>query len=350
MVIYSATRYIAATKMIYTQVLAITLGMIVMIILSKIDYASIAKFWIFIAAGSVLVLAATLLLGSGRDGVNENAWIKIMGYSVQPTEIIKIAFVITFSKHLEIVGEDINRPLNVALLTFHALVPMAFIIKQGDFGMTLEFVVIFVSLMFAANLKLRYFVGAGIGVLIISPIIWYKVLGTRQTDRILALFNPDAYANTRAYQQIHGREAIGSGELWGYGLFNGPITQSANKNSLPERQNDMIFAVVGEELGFIGCMILVILLLILVLRILYIAGKSKDKLGSYLCVGVFAAFLFQIFANIGMCLFVMPVIGLTLPFISSGGTSILSCFLAVGLVLSVYMNRKTDLFSNNGIE
>lgn len=346
--VYSATRYISATKMIYTQIFAIVLGMVLMIIVSKIDYVSVAKLWKFIAAAAVILLILTIFHGSGRDGVDEKAWIKIMGYSIQPSEIVKVAFIVTLSRHLEIVGENINRPVNVLLLTAHAAVPLAFIVRQGDFGMTLEFMMIFISLLFAAGLKLRYFAGAGIAALIVSPIIWYKVLGSRQTDRILALFNPSAYASNKAYQQIQSRNAIGSGQLWGFGLFKGPITQSANKYSLPERYNDMIFAVVGEELGFVGCMLLVILLLVLVLRILYISKISKDILGSYLCIGVFSAFLFQIIANIGMCLFLMPVIGLTLPFVSSGGTSILSCFLAVGLVLSVYLNRKTGLFAKNG--
>ena len=345
--VYSATLYMPSnTKILQMQVIAILIGICVMVIISKMDYHSITNLWKFIAVAAILLFILTIIIGSGRAGVPEKAWIKIAGLSIQPSEMVKIAFIITFAKHIDLVKENISSPKNVVLLILHASIPIGFIIKQGDMGMTLVFAFMFICMMFAGNLRLRYFVGAAILGLIAAPIAWLK-LGSRQMGRILALFDPtNPIYSPYAYQQTQGRTAVASGELWGYGLFHGPKTQSLASSALPERQNDMIFAVIGEELGFIGCIVIVILLLALLMKILLTARASKDLLGSVICIGVFSTFAIQMITNIGMCLSLMPVIGLTLPFLSSGGTSLLSAFMAMGLVLSVYNNRSNLLFSN----
>ncbi|MDR3644473.1 MAG: FtsW/RodA/SpoVE family cell cycle protein [Clostridia bacterium] len=343
--VYSATYSMSgASKMIFVQAVAILLGIVCMIVLSLIDYHVIATFWKYIAIAAVLLLVATLVLGSGRDNVAEKSWIKFAGMSVQPSEIVKIMFIITFAKHIDIVKDKISRPMNVALLLLHAAIPMVLILRQGDYGMTLVFAVIFIGMMFASNLKLRYFAGAGILALIAAPLLWAK-LGSRQTGRILALFSPSTFVK-QSYQQIQSVSAIGSGEMWGYGLLHGPKTQaSVASGLLPEKQNDMIFAVTGEELGFVGCVFIIVLLFALLIKILLTARAAKDMMGSMICVGVFTCFAFQMIANIGMCLFISPVIGLTLPFMSYGGTSVLSSFLGVGLVLSVARKDLNLLFS-----
>jgi rod shape determining protein RodA len=342
--IYSATLYLTTnSRTLLMQSLAILIGICVMVLISKMDYHTITNMWKYIAAAAVLLLIFTLIFGSGRAGIDEKAWIKIAGLSLQPSELVKIAFILTFAKHIDTVKENINSPINVVLLILHACIPIGFIIKQGDMGMTLVFVFMFICMMFAGNLKLRYFVGAAILGLIAAPIAWLK-LGTRQTGRILALFDPASYP-AQAWQQTQGRTALASGELWGYGLFHGPKTQSLSASALSERQNDMIFSVIGEELGFIGCITIVLLLLALLMKILLTARASKDLMGSVICIGVFSTFAIQMVANIGMCLSLMPVIGLTLPFLSSGGTSLLSAFMAMGLVLSVKNNSSSLLFS-----
>jgi rod shape determining protein RodA len=345
LMVYSATISLPSDRTILMQAAAIFIGIFSMIFISKMDYHTLADLWKFIAIAAIILLILTLIIGSGRTPTDDQkAWIKIAGLSVQPSELVKIAFILTFSKHIDIIKENINRPINVILLTLHATVPIVLIIREGDMGMTLVFIFMFICMLFAGNLKIKYFIGAAILGIIAAPIAWYK-LGSRQTGRILALFNPDAY-KAQAWQQIQGRTAIASGELWGYGLFNGPKTQSLAGSALPERQNDMIFAVTGEELGFIGCMIVIILFVVLLMKILLTARASKDILGSVICIGVFSTFAIQVISNIGMCLTLMPVIGLTLPFLSSGGTSLLSAFMAMGLVLSVYNNRTNLLFAN----
>jgi rod shape determining protein RodA len=345
LMVYSATLSSSSNRTIFMQALVLLIGIFFMVFISKIDYHTFTNLWKFVAVAGAALLILTLIIGKGRDGVDEKAWIYFGTQSIQPSELVKVAFIITFAKHIDIVKENINSPKNVLLLMLHAAIPIGLIVLEHDMGMTLVFAFMFICMLFAGNLKLRYFVGAAILGLIAAPVAW-KALGTRQTKRILALFNPDAYPK-QAWQQAQGKSAIASGELWGYGLFNGPKTQSSiASGALPEKQNDMIFAVIGEELGFIGCLLIIILLVALLMKILLTARSSKDIMGSVICIGVFSSFAIQIISNIGMCLNLMPVIGLTLPFLSSGGSSLLSAFMLVGLVLSVYNNRSDLLFSN----
>jgi rod shape determining protein RodA len=203
-------------------------------------------------------------------------------------------------------------------------------------------------MIFSTNLKMRYFAGGAILLLIASPFIWNNVFGkgSTQQTRILAMFDPTNPNNQALmYQQNQAVSALASGELWGYGLFSGPKTQSLYQSALPERQNDMIFAVTGEELGFIGCLAVIVVLSVILVRFLIVAGNSKDGLGSMICIGAFSTFAVQMLVNIGMVLRILPVVGLTLPFFSSGGTSAVSSFLIIGLVLSVYMHRKDLMFA-----
>jgi rod shape determining protein RodA len=163
--------------------------------------------------------------------------------------------------------------------------------------------------------------------------------------RILSLFNPIKYA-ADAYQQTQGRSAIGAGEIWGYGLFQGPITQGP-VSLLPEKQNDMIFAVAGEGLGFVGCMLILVIFIALFVRIIIDSKKSKDSMGSLICIGIFVSFAVQMIVNIGAVLLLFPITGISLPFFSSGGSSIVACFMAIGIVLAVYMHRNNSMFARN---
>lgn len=345
--IYSATMSMSSHKsIVVTQIVAIGIGVVAMIILSKIDYHTIGDWWKIIAAVSVLLLIYTLIFGHGPELSEDKSWLIIGGRSIQPAEFIKIAFVITFSKHFDMVKDNLSSVKNVALLCLHGAVPIGIIVLQKDMGMALVYVVIFIAMLFVSNIKLRYFAGGGIILMIATPIIWNTLFKGTQQNRILALLDPnnDKYSKWM-YQQNQGITAFASGKLWGYGLFNGPKTQSTSVTALPERQNDFIFAVTGEELGFIGCIAVMIILSLILIRILIDATHSKDAMGSMICIGLFASFAVEIIVNIGMVLRVLPVVGLTLPFFSSGGSSVLSAFLAVGMVLSVYTHRKDLMFA-----
>lgn len=352
--VYSATLFQATNKgggfsrTFITQIVLTAVGFVIMIVVSKIDYHSIAKYWKFIAVVCILLFIATIVLGKERAGSADKSWLRFHGFGIQPAEFIKVAFVVTFAKHFDMVKEDISNPKNVLLLGVHAAVPIGFIVLEKDMGMALVFIVIFLGMLFSTDLKLRYFAGGGIGLLIAAPFIWNKVFGagSTQQNRILALFDPaNPKFHEEMYQQNQGVAAIASGELWGYGLFNGPKTQSLAKSALPERQNDMLFAVTGEELGFVGCCLVILILTILLIRCIVDSAHSKDAMGSMICIGVFSMFAVQIIINIGMDLRVLPVIGIALPLFYSGGSSAVSSLLALGLVLSVYMHRKDLMFA-----
>lgn len=352
LLVYSATLYKntngGLNRTTIMQIICIVVGFGIMVLLSKIDYHTICDLWKFIAAASVILLIVTLIFGTGPAGSQDKSWLVIGGQSVQPAEFIKVAFIITFSKHFDIVKDDLSSPKNALLLCLHAAVPIGIIVLQKDMGMALVFIVIFVCMIFSTNLQLRYFVAGGIAVLIAFPFIWNKVFGegSEQQKRILALFDPTNSKNADVmYQQNQAVSALASGKIWGYGLFKGPKTQSTVTAALSERQNDMIFAVAGEELGFIGCLAIILILSVLLIRFIIDAGHSKDAMGSMICIGAFSAFAVQILVNIGMVLRLLPVVGLTLPFFSSGGSSAVSSFILVGLVLSVYMHRKDLMFA-----
>ncbi len=328
------------------QIVGVVIGFAGMVVISRIDYHDMANMWKLCSILGVVLLLLPYASPYKVNGSEDLSWINLHFTTVQPAEFVKLLFILTFAKHYEMVKDRITSPLHVLLLAAHAMVPIGIILVQKDMGMAFVYVGLFVCMMFACGVQLRYFAMAGILLLASAPLIWNVIFGKTQRDRILALFNPDSSSlKDIALQQIYGRSAIGSGELWGYGLFHGPRTQSTVSGVLPERYNDMIFAVAGEELGFVGCMVILVLFLVLLFRLLRMVRLAKDETGSIICVGVFAAFGMQVFINVGMVLMVLPVIGITLPFFSAGGSSIIASFWSLGLALSVYMHRKKEIFA-----
>ena len=194
-------------------------------------------------------------------------------------------------------------------------------------------------MMFIAGIKIRYFVTAFVGVLAAVPVAYFYVLNEDQRSRILSMFDLEGDLLGSGWQQWRGRIAFANGGVWGKGLFEGDLVQSG---SIPEGYNDFIITSIAEELGFLGCLAVLGLLLGICLRVLFVCHRSRDKMGSYMCVGVFAMLLAQLIINVGMCISWLPVIGVTLPFFSAGGTSLLCLFCGVGLVLSVYMHRSSS--------
>lgn len=327
-----------------TQLLAVGLGVAAAIIVSLIDYAEIANFWYLIAGFSIFLMVYTALFGeevTGGGGVNAKAWINIAGRTFQSSELVKIAFLITFSKHLDIVhkGNRIDEPLQLILLGCHALVPVLLCMMQGDTGAAVVFFFMFLTMSLSAGVKLRYFVILLGLVLAALPVLWKFFLPEYQKDRFIALFNlDDPYVQmNEGYQQYQGRISIGSGKLHGQGLFEGSRVAS---NSVPFQHSDYIFSVAGEELGFVGCAVLILLLFLFLMKILHVAHSSRDDMGKYICFGFFGLVALQSVWNIGMCLAILPVMGITLPFFSAGGSSAACLYMGFGLVQGVYMRRK----------
>lgn len=334
-----------AVDYFHAQLLPIGLGIVGAIIVSSMDYAEISNLWRLIAVGSVALMLYTYLFGEriqGSGGVDARAWISIGGRTFQPSELVKIAFMVTFAKHLDIVNKRgcIQEFPHVLLLCVHAAVPMALCELQGDTGATLVFFAMFLIMSLAGGVQLRYFAILGGLILIGLPILWQYVLKDYQKQRFVAVYNLDTDPDVRmneGYQQWQGRISIGSGGLRGQGLGQGPRVKS---NVVTFQQSDLIFSVAGEELGFIGCSLIIVLLLLFMLKVLHVAGSSRDELGKYMCYGFFAIIALQSVTNIGMCLAILPAMGVTLPFFSAGGSSSMCLYLGFGLVQSVHMRRK----------
>ena len=344
LVLLRSVDYATGSGYFRTQLLAIGLGVAAAVVVTLIDYAEIANFWYLLAGFSIFLMIYTSFFGEqvvGSGGVDAKAWINIAGRTFQSSELVKIAFILTFAKHLDVLrkGSKLDHPLHVMLLGCHALVPMLLCEMQGDTGAAIVFFAIFLTMSLSAGIKLRYFTALGGIVLVALPLLWMFVMKDYQKARFTAVFNLEdpTVQMEDGYQQYQGRISIGSGRLDGTGLFNG--TRVANK-SVPFQQSDYIFSVAGEELGFIGCSLILLLLLLFMAKVLHVASTSRDDLGRYICFGFFGMIALQSVSNIGMCLALLPAMGVTLPFFSAGGSSAACMYLGFGLVQAVYMRRK----------
>lgn len=326
-----------------TQLFVTVVGLLAAVLLTLIDYDSIASFWYLIAGFSVFIMLYTIFFGvsiQGSEGVNARAWISLAGRTFQTSELVKILFMITYAKHIAVLRErdQIRNPLHVLLLSAHAAIPVLLCHFQGDDGAAIVFFAMFLCMSLAGGVQLRYFVALGAVVALSLPLLWNFVLSEYQIKRFTSVYNLDdpAIQLDEGYQQYQGRLSIGSGQLTGKGLFQGERVES---NLVTFQHSDFIFSVAGEELGFIGCTLIVLLLLAYLLRVLYVASKSRDDLGRCMCFGFFGLIALQSISNIGMCLALLPVMGVTLPFFSAGGSSAVCLYLGFGLVQSVHMHR-----------
>ena len=327
------------------MVLALVLGVAACLVISFIDYDLILKLWPVIAAGSLFLMLLLIPFGEAPSGREDaRSWLRITSsLYLQPSEILKIGFIITFSKHLSLLKNDLSSVKNVFFLCVHAMIPIALVVYTGDMGSALIFMLMFVGMMFIAGVHWAYFPLGIAAVAAALPLVWYKVFDNIQRNRILALIDPQSYPN-EIYQQQQAGNAIREGGFFGAGLFKGAYTQSG---SVPESANDMIFSVICEETGLIGAFVVLLLFALLAIRIIYVGKRANNYAASMICYGVMFMIIAQVAINIGMCLKLLPVIGITLPFISAGGSSVVSLYLAVGLVLSVYRSSGTISYDND---
>ena len=216
------------------------------------------------------------------------------------------------------------------------MIPVVLTHLQGDDGAAIIFLCIAAVMAFMAGVKFRYFLYAITFAALMMPLAWNFLLADYQKQRILSQMNPEADPLNMGYQQIQGKLSIGSGGIFGTGLFKGP--RVAN-NVVPIQESDFIFSVAGEELGFVGCLLIIVLLFALIFRIGQIANKSNDINGSLICFGFIGLIASQTIFNLGMCLSLLPVMGVTLPFFSVGGSSAACLYLGMGILQNIYLNR-----------
>lgn len=317
---------------VFTQALASVLGLAAAVVLSLIDYRKLAGMWPLHMAVCWGLVLLTFIPGVGYEppGTGSQSWIAMpLGMSFQPTEIAKISFYLSFAWHLDKVHDTLSRPKTLVWVLLHLAVPVLVVHFQGDDGTALVFLAIGLVMLFMAGLNRWVVVACVTAAAAALPLVWRFVMSTYQKERILGLFYPEQYVDTIMYQQLRGRQAIGAGQLFGRGLFQ------PHHVYVPRSENDFIFSYFAESCGFVGCLLVLGLLFGVMLKMLNAAYKTRNRMGAYVCVGVFATLVFQTMVNVGMNLMLLPVMGLTLPFLSAGGTSVLMLYLSVGLVLSV---------------
>ncbi|MGN1089087.1 MAG: FtsW/RodA/SpoVE family cell cycle protein [Huintestinicola sp.] len=315
------------------QIIAVAAGLAGAMLLSALDYHKVMSLWVIFAPAAIILSLLTFTsLGIEVDG--DRAWIDLGFTTLQPAELLKIAFVATFSLHLSKVSDHVSSFANVVLLCAHAALPTAIVLLQGDDGTATVFAAIFVIMMYAAGLSWKYILPCIIALPAAVYFVWTRVMEPFQKTRFLVLFDEELDPLGVGYHQRVGKTALGSGQIFGKGLFGGEYIR------VPEAPNDFIFTFVGQCFGFIGCMAVMIMLAYICLKILADSRIAKDPLGKFLCVGVFAMVFVHSVLNLGMVMGVLPVIGVPLPFLSQGGTSALSMYIGLGLVMSTYSHSE----------
>ena len=329
----------------YKQIIGLVLGLIVMVIVSLIDYVWVLNLYWMIYAINIVMLVITLIFGTEVNGAKR--WINLYFTNFQPSELTKILMVLFFAKFLMNHEEDLNsfRTIITAVLLF---APTALlIVMQPDLSTTISVVLVFCVMMYIAGLSYK-FIGTMLAILIPTAVIFISIavqpnqpfLKDYQQERILAWLEPEKYASDQAFQQNNSMMAIGSGQLTGKGLNNNTTTSVKNGNYIPEPQTDFIFAIVGEELGFVGCCIVIGLLLLIVIQCILIGIKAQDMAGRIICCGIAAQIAVQSFVNISVATGIFPNTGIPLPFVSYGLTSLVSMFMGIGFVLNVGLQPK----------
>lgn len=324
------------------QVAMTVIGIVIIFVIANIDYREVVdKLYIAMFLGSVALMASTILFGNAVGG--NRSWITVFKagsfeVGIQPSEFVKATFIVSFSKHLDIVKDRINKIGSVAGLLVHAGIIIGLILISGDLGVALVYMGIVAVMLFCAGLSPWYFLGAATVIVAVFPFIW-DMLQPYQQERFLVGFDPDLDPLGRGMHQIVCRRAISNGGLFGKGFSGATVYED-----LFAADTDCIFATYCEMFGLVGAIVLVALYIVITVRIIYIARTAIKDSGSLICAGVVGMMIVQTVENIGMNLCMLPMIGITLPFMSAGGSSVLAIYIIFGMVHSVRA-RKIKYYS-----
>ena len=340
--IIGAVHNFGRSKLVMQAAMSVV-GVLLVFVIANMDYKFlIDRAYILMFLATVFFLALTLFIGSSGTNMDtaNKSWLALWpgGPTVQPSEFAKITFICTFAKHLELVRGRINKPLVLLGLLGHAGAVVGLILLSGDLGVALVFVGLVAVMLFEARLSLWYFLGILAIVALLFPFLW-ESLAVYQQERILIGFSPELDPTGYGMQPLMSLEAIGAGGIFGQGMMGGEIYEE-----LAASHTDFIFATVCEKFGFLGGFFVILLLSCVIVRTVMIGMHSCDYVGRLICCGVATVLILQTLENIGMCLGLLPVIGLTLPFVSCGGSSMLALYVLVGLVHSVRAHDKKLYF------
>jgi rod shape determining protein RodA len=325
---------------LFKQAINIVIGLILLCVVSTLEYRQLRMFAPVLYGISILGLIAALSpLGTPVNG--SKSWITLpAGYQIEPSEYAKLAVIIVSATLLSQVRQAETRPRlrAVALTILCAALPLALILKEPDLGVTVLLLVMLVGLIALSGIRLRWLAALlGGGTLAVWAVLHLHLLKAYQAGRITSFFNPSANPRGTGYNAIQAKLAVGSGGLFGQGLFHGQLISG---NFIPEQNTDFIFAVAGEELGFVGAIVIIGLMGILLLRALRIATRADDQFGMLVAAGIAIWFAVQTFINVGMTVGIVPVTGLPLPFVSYGGSALFADMIAIGVLMAVHRHHR----------
>lgn len=323
-------------KEITKQLIAFGIGIVLILCTLKIDYSQIGKYYKFFYITSIILLLLVWIPGLGKVQEGSRRWIKLGPLYLQTSELVKITFIISYAKIVEKYNGKLNTLKEIIPVILKAMPILILMLIQPDLGGTIVFGCIMLGMLFTAGLNIKIIRNIGVIIVILLPLI-YTFMAPHQKVRIEAFLHPDDLSYAGNYQVVQSMIAIGSGGLEGKGLYNGTQNHSG---FLPVSDSDFIFAVIGEELGLAGMTMVIVLYLLFILRMVKAAGEAKDFYGTLIIIGVSSMFTYQIIQNIGMTMALIPVTGITLPFISYGASSLVSSLASLGLVLNVGMRKK----------
>ena len=341
--IASATAYRNTDRYVIVQAASLALGIVAYILFTLVDVDVIAERRELLLVFSLIFIGLLQFFGSsGTSGNNSWLYLPVIGISLQPGEICKVFYILIIAKLMSANQNRISSVLTMAkILLVTAAIVGLYVLVSSDMGVALNYLGILVVMLLTGGVSAIWFLlGAG-AIALAAPVVWNVLLRDDQKNRILAIFDSsiDPTGLNELWQTNMGKSALTGGGLTGQGLFNGTMTQSG---SIPEQWTDYIFAVIGEELGMVGCLAVLLLLFAIILRCIYVGVRSKNYMNRQICFGIAGMLLFQVFINVGVCVGLLPVIGLTLPFFSYGGSSIVTMFMAAGIVSGIHMRPAPD--------
>ena len=336
--IASATRYSGSSRYLVVQSASLLLGILIYIAMSLLDIEILAEHRELLLAFNVLLISMLLIWGVG-DSVGNRAWLDLplMPVYIQPAEICKITFVIAMAKTMSNNRSKISSVRSVASIAIQAVMMIGLIVViSRDVGSALVFLFIFLVVAFVGGVRSWWFLAAFLAAAALSPLLWKYFFSDNQKLRILVPFDPTIDPDGTGVRWDTNRSIamLSGGGISGQGLFKGTML---GVHAIAAQHTDFIFSAIGEELGILGCLFTLLLLLAIVGRCIWVGMHTPNYMNRLICIGIAAMLVFQIMINVGMCIGILPVIGLTLPFISYGGSSIITVFLAMGVVSSIHM-------------
>ncbi len=334
--LHSATLSFNDSSYMRSQIIATLIGAIAIALLVLLDYQFLGRIYLPIYILCNLILVAVLLFGFGEDQWGARSWLQIGPVAFQPSEFVKVGLIISLAKFIDDRKDTINEPITLLQILGFAFLPVFLILLQPDAGTAMVFVFFIAVMLFIAEIKWKYIGYALLTGLLSLPLLWFR-LDQYQKDRIFNFLEPERDSSGTGYQAMQSKIAVGSGKVFGRGLFQGVYTQF---QYIPVKESDFIFAVIVEELGFLGGLALIILYFLFLNRIIKISKNSTDLFGSLMLIGIVSIFVFHIFENIAMNIGLMPITGIPLPFMSHGGTFQLVNLVFVGIALSVGIHRE----------